>query len=72
MDVNPKGYEVSQYITTKVKVNTWMISTSKDEKSNLSMNSGGGLYINDQTYGDFSYLVQKKILHGLTSKGYLI
>ena len=32
LDVNPKGYEVSEYMATKVKVNAWMISTLKKKK----------------------------------------
>ena len=31
MDANPKGYEVSEHIATKVKVNTWMLSTLKNK-----------------------------------------
>ena len=27
LDGNPKGYEVEEYITTKVEVNSWIIST---------------------------------------------
>ena len=34
MDINPKGYEVSEHIATKVKVNTWMLSTLKNTKPN--------------------------------------
>ena len=33
MDGNPKGYEVAENTVTKVKVNTWMLSTLKNEKS---------------------------------------
>ena len=32
--VEPKGYEVSEHIATKVKVNPWMISTLKKTKPN--------------------------------------
>ena len=32
MDVNPKEYEVSEHIATKVKVNTWTLSTLKKKK----------------------------------------
>ena len=40
LDVNPKGYEVSEHIAKKFKVNPWMISTLKDTKPNLSTNPG--------------------------------
>ena len=32
LDINPKGYEVSEHISTKFKVNPWMISTLKKLK----------------------------------------
>ena len=32
LDINPKGYEVSDHISTKFKVNPWMISTLKKLK----------------------------------------
>ena len=34
LDVNPKGYEVSEHIATKVKVNLRMVSTLKKTKPN--------------------------------------
>ena len=41
LDGNPKGYEVSEHIATKVEVNTQIISTLKNKKSIWSMNPGG-------------------------------
>ena len=32
LGVNPKGYEVSEHIVTKVKVNPWMLTTLRKKK----------------------------------------
>ena len=40
LDVKPKGYEVSEYIATKVKVKPWMLSELKKTRPNWSMKPG--------------------------------
>ena len=59
LDGNPKGYEVSEHIATKVEVNPRMLSTLKNAKSISSMNPGGKFRdLSGWTSGDFSCLGQ--------------
>ena len=67
---NPKGYKLVYYVTTKVEVNPWMLSTLKNAKIHLKHEPRGGVEATMVAFlGILFGLVNRKIGHVYSNSG---
>ena len=70
LDVNPKGHELSEYISTKVEVNPRMLSTLKIKQSIWIMSPGGNFEVSVVgPLGILFALLKRKICRGSYKSG---